>query len=385
VCPTITNQRKEVRILTTGKKQYFNEIHYLRAFACLGVLLVHVTAVYYTQSGDKYNWLTFMLNQLGRFGTPTFAVISGFLLFFQVRNRGFNAKRFIKSRTVKIISPFIIWSIFYLFVTKYIMNGTLPADPRVLIYNFTLGESFYHLYFMAIVVQFYFLFPFLQLIRSKKAWCIALVIAAIINSYFTDIQQSILFDGVIARVIVDKVFFLHWIFFFVFGGFMAYHWEEVVKVSQKYKWALAVLAVLVYVGAVFEYKTLGSVPSKRLTNFINLPILSFATIGLYPYFQKARWLKERLYTVGTLSMGIYLVHPFILVILQQIVPDHLWQTRGLPITFILVLALCVGMVKLIQLLPNHQYIIPVPSPKKKSQNDSTTKKSYKQQQKPVSV
>ncbi|MFC7371537.1 acyltransferase [Fictibacillus iocasae] len=366
------------------KKVYFNEIHFLRAFACLGVLLVHVTAVYYTQHGDVHNWLTFMLNQLGRFGTPTFAVISGFLLFFQVRNKGFDAKRFIQSRTVKIISPFIIWSIFYLLVTKYILKGTWPADPKVFLYQFTLGESFYHLYFMAIVIQFYFLFPFLQLIRSKKAWCVALVVAAIINSYFTDISHSVLFDGVIARVIVDKVFFLHWIFFFVFGGFMAYHWEEVVRVSQKHKWLFAVLAAAVYAGAVWEYKLMGSVPSKRLTNFVNLPILSFATIGLYPYFQKARWLKERLYTVGTLSMGIYLVHPFILVILQRIVPEHMWATRGLPLMFIIVLVLCVSMVRLIQVLPNHQYIIPVPSPKKKSPSDSQEKR-YNQQQKPVSV
>lgn len=57
-------------------KSYFYEISFIRAIACLLVLMVHVTAEYYYLNGRNFNWLTYFSNQISRFGTPTFAVAS---------------------------------------------------------------------------------------------------------------------------------------------------------------------------------------------------------------------------------------------------------------------------------------------------------------------
>ncbi|MGG1572961.1 acyltransferase [Fictibacillus sp. NRS-1165] len=344
---------------------YFNEIHFLRAFACIGVLLVHISAAYYNHHGQVFNWFTFGINQLARFGTPTFAVISGFLLFFQVRRRGFYAKSFIKSRTAKIIMPFLIWSLFYLLITKYVVHGSIPADPKEFLIKFTLGESFYHLYFMAIVIQFYLLFPVFQLIKSTKAWGITLFVTFCINAYFSRLKDFSFFENRMDMLIMDRVFLLSWIFFFMFGGFMAYHWDSVVRFTKNRLLLLSALSVLVYAGAIMEYKIMGSVASKRMTNLINIPVLCLASIGLYVIIQKLPFIRDRLYTVGTLSMGIYLVHPVVILFVSKVMPKQGWQTETLPFMFVLVLALTVFLVKLIQLMPFYQYVIPVPRPKGK--------------------
>lgn len=358
----------------THTKEYFNEIHFLRAFACIGVLLVHVSATYYNQAGGEFNWFTYFFNQIGRFGTPTFAVISGFLLFNQVNKRGFNFRQFVTSRTTKIIMPFVIWSIFYQFITIYILGGTLPADPKVLLYNFTMGESFYHLYFMAIVVQFYLLFPLLQFIRSGLGWWIGLLISAILSLYFSNLTDISYASGVIERVLLDKVFVLHWIFYFIFGGFLAYYWKPISLWTKKHSLLLAVSVVLIYAGAYIEYKTIGSISSRRETNLLNIPLLSFSTIGLYYYLTKINWVKASLQSIGKLSMGIYLVHPFTLIMLIQVLPAEAWQTRMMPVMFFVVLFLTMMFVKIIQQLPKHQYIIPVPAKKKTSSRTSAQRK-----------
>lgn len=347
-------------------KDYFNEIHFLRAFACIGVLLVHVSATYYNEADGVWNWFTYFFNQLGRFGTPTFAVISGFLLFHQVNKRGFSLKPFITSRTTKIIMPFVIWSLFYQFVTVYFLGGTLPTDPKVLLYNFTMGESFYHLYFMAIVVQFYLIFPILQLIKKGLGWWIGLIVSAALSLYFTNLQEVSFASGMIEKVLVDKVFVMHWIFFFIFGGFLAYYWKPISAWVKKHSALFAISAVIVYVGAYIEYKVIGTISSRRETNLINIPLLSFATIALYPYLVKMNWLKNTLQVIGKLSMGIYLIHPFTLILFTIILPDAVWQTRFMPIMFFAVLFTTIVFVKIVQQVPKHQFIIPVPNKKRTS-------------------
>ncbi|WNB92304.1 acyltransferase [Bacillus sp. NEB1478] len=345
-------------------KEYFNEIHFLRAFACIGVLFVHISATYFTQAGEVFNSFTYFFNQIGRFGTPTFAVISGFLLFNQVNKKGFHFKKFAVSRTTKIIMPFVIWSIFYQFVTVFLVGAKLPEDPKVLLYNFTMGESFYHLYFMAIVVQFYFIFPILQFIRNGYGWWIGLLVSAAVSLYFSNVTEVPIFTGILERVIIDKVFLLHWIFYFIFGGFMAYYWKPISLWSKKYSHILALSVIAIYIGAVVEYKMIGSVSSQRETNLINIPLLSFATIGLYYYLAKFDWIKNSLQTIGQFSMGIYLIHPFTLIMLKKVLPADVWQTEMMPIMFFVVLFGTLAFVKIIQQLPNAQYIIPIPAKRK---------------------
>jgi surface polysaccharide O-acyltransferase-like enzyme len=364
----------------TKTREYFNEIHFLRAFACIGVLFVHVSGAYYTEAGEVFNWFTYFFNQIGRFGTPTFAVISGFLLFNQVNKRGFMFKKFVVSRTSKIIMPFLIWSIFYQIVTLLLMDGALPSDPKVLVYNFITGESFYHLYFMAIVVQFYLMFPMLQLIRNSYGWWISLFVSAALSLYFSNATDLPLVSGILERVLLDKVFLLHWIFYFVFGGFMAYYWKPISSWSKKHTALMAGFVIAVYAGAIIEYNVIGTISSRRETNLINIPLLSFATIGLYYYLAKLNWMKKSLQTIGQFSMGIYLLHPFTIILLQKTLPDEVWQTRVMPLMFFVVLFGTLGFVKLIQQLPKHQYIIPIPAKRK---NTNTNDRPI--QRKPVSA
>jgi probable poly-beta-1,6-N-acetyl-D-glucosamine export protein len=355
-------------------KEYFNEIHFLRAFACIGVLLVHVSATYYGQAGEVFNWLTYFFNQIGRFGTPTFAVISGFLLFNQVNKKGFILKDFVVSRTSKIIMPFIIWSIFYLIVTVNILGKPLHSDPKVMFYYFSVGGSFYHLYFMAIVVQFYLLFPILQFIKNGIGWWIGLFISALISMYFLNVPDIPIVAGMLEKVMMDKVFLFHWIFYFMFGGFLAYFWKPISNWAKNHSHLLGITVIIIYVGAIIEYKIIGYVSSRRFTNFMNIPLLSISTIGLYYYLIKVNWVKKFLESIGKLSMGIYLIHPFTLILFTKTLPAEVWQTRFMPIMFFAVLFATMFFVRMIQQLPNHQYIIPVPNNKKNTNRTSIQKK-----------
>lgn len=344
------------KVDTQPKQKFFDEIHFLRAFACIGVILVHVSASYYSQQ-EQFTWFTYMFNQLGRFGTPTFALISGFLLFQQVRHKGFNSQKFIQSRFTKIVVPFLVWSVFYLLLSAVLWNSFPKTDE--LIKGFVLGDTFYHLYFMVIVIQFYLLFPLLQLIRTKRSWMIALTLSFLASFFFLN-EKVIQLEGPIGTFINDPIFLLKWIFYFIFGGFLAFHWEEVIQFTKN-KGLMLLIMFAVYAFAIYEYQTVGAISSRRVSNLINIPLLTFACIGLFPLIKRMKFLYTPLKLIGTFSMGIYLVHPVVLIVLNKIIPKEFWlMTEGFPLMILIVLLISIGIVQAIRTLSFVQYIVPVP-------------------------
>lgn len=351
------------------KTNYIEEIHLIRAVACLLVVLVHVSATYYYQQ-DGYNDITLFFNQIGRFGTPLFAVISGFLLFYHVRQKGFQLNKFVTSRFVKVGSPFLFWSIFYIFLLVLLEGATpLAEGKKIFTIDFLLGNSYVHLYFMSIVFQFYLLFPLLQKIRSNKLWTVLLVVSLAINYYFVELFTPNFNNELIQYAFSQRALFLNWIFFFIFGGFAAYNWEKIYTLSKKIKLVSLIASIFIIALTVHEYNVNGSVSSNRPLNFIYIPVIFVTLIGAYDYITKWNFMKQALIKIGQLSMGIYLVHMFIIYLFVHYMPEFIWTTLNFPFVFIAILLASILFVRVIQLLPYDQYLVTVPKLKNTKRNN----------------
>ncbi|WP_371931965.1 acyltransferase family protein [Mesobacillus subterraneus] len=132
--------------------------------------------------------------------------------------------------------------------------------------------------------------------------------------------------------------------------------------------------------SVLEYRSAGSIASNRTANFINIPILTLFMAGIMDDIRKVRILDKFLKEIGTLSMAIYLIHPFVINIFERVAPSILWKTSLFPITFGIILLGTIFLTKLIQLLPFSNYILTVPKIK-----DSGSDKQLKTRGKIVHV
>ncbi|WP_099364408.1 acyltransferase [Fredinandcohnia onubensis] len=343
-------------------KKYLFEIHFLRAFACLAVVGVHVSATNYGMNEDTWNWFTYFLNQYGRFGTPIFVVISGFLLFYQVKRRGFRLGHFLSSRVTKIVLPFLIWSLAYRYLLYYYDNQELGSIKGE-IGKILMGDSFYHLYFVLIVIQFYFIFPFLQkLFRTQTMILVFLFLSFLVSYKLYGFNPDV--EGGIGNFLASKSFMPVWIFYFAFGGLLAYFWNEILAYATKRPWKMLTLILIISAGAVVEYTLNGYVSNRRLTNLANIPLLSIAIIGIYPFLARWNVIKKMLTIIGQYSMGIYLIHPLILYLFARHLPEQYWSVNYVPIMFLAVLIIAVVFIKMFQYIPFSSFVIPVPKIKK---------------------
>ncbi|TMU84959.1 acyltransferase [Bacillus sp. BHET2] len=357
--------------ISSKKKKYLFEIHFLRAFACLAVLGVHVSATYYSMNDNTFNWFSYFLNQVGRFGTPIFVVIAGFLLFYQVKRNTYSFGKFVTSRFSKIVLPLILWSFVYRFLLYYFDNHQIGDMKTELVKIFT-GDHFYHLYFIAIIVQFYFIFPILQkFFRSKLGLIILTALSLFISYNMVGFNPGM--DGFIGDFIASKSFMPLWIFYFSFGGLLAFFWDDIRDFTAKFPWIMLILSLVITAGAIIEYTFNGDLTNRRVSNLLNIPLLSIATIGMYPILSQWNVMKKPLTLLGKYSMGIYLVHPLVLHLMKIYLPSSIWNMIYLPITFTFVLFICIAIIRLIQYFPLSGYFIPVPKIKKNFENVTSKK------------
>lgn len=346
------------------EKKYIKEIPFIRSIACLLVVMVHVTAANYTSNGFS-NSLSLYLNQFSRLGTPIFAVISAYLLLNSVIKNGFSLKRFFTSRTVKIVSPFIIWTFVYLWLITY-RGGEIFTDFRESVNYFILGNSYSHLYFIVTVIHFYLIFPLLQLIRDRRLILLLFFISIPIqyiwlNKLYLDYTDVF---GEFSYIIEHRSFILNWISYFMFGAVLAYYYDDILDLVRKYTWLFILLAGIVLTSIFIEIAPDQLFNSSRPANMVYIPLFVLFLLTISRLFITNKTIFKPFKIIGEYSMGIYLVHPLVLYFVKTNLPAEFLSAKLLPLTFLIVVLISAFIIKLISLIPKSTFIVPIPKMKK---------------------
>lgn len=349
------------------EKKYLYEINFVRAVACLLVVMVHVSVRFYSAYDGNHTVLTNYLNQISRVGTPLFAVMSGFLLYNQTLNREFNTKVFLKSRLTKIVIPFIFWSIFYLVYKSIFGSYTFPnitsADEMKSFFNmFILGKSHYHLYFIVLVIQFYILFLFIRKALNFKTIILFTIISCYLN--YTFITNKFIFDNLyIEEFINGRSFLFEWIYYFMLGILLVELWPFIYKYLLEKKNSNYVLLTggVIMLLTIFDYYSHGKIinSNQNLINMLTVPIVFIVLVSLY---NKIIMINDKIMKVfiriGNMSMGIFLIHPFVIYLYKDIAP---YDVTAHPLLifpyFIAVISISILLLKVLSLIPFSNYII----------------------------
>ena len=326
------------------------EIQYARAFAMVTVLFVHFSSngLIGSPLDSPMSHAYGLANSIGRLGVPVFFLLSGLVLFYTTNKRPFNLdtiKTFYKKRIQFIIIPYITVSLgYFVFTWVVYYNYSLLEGMQLFIKQLFTGQTHMHLYFLFILIQFYFIFPILYYVYKKSRLSVGalLVISLIVQFGWVYLNKH--YFEVSNRSIV----FLTYFSFFAFGGALGLHYEKVrqalSKVTFKFvsigTFVIAVSLMYIYdrtarTGIMYSYITDGSVISTLFDVLWTLLGISAAICFLVI----GKWIVDRQFVrtgkflnrIADLSFGIYLIHPFFLIIFMELQPAntplvfHSWQ------------------------------------------------------------
>lgn len=132
-------------------------VDWMRVLACFMVMLIHCTEPFYLggdgalvlTKADAF-WASF-IDSAVRMCVPLFVIASSFLQF----PTKYSSAEFLKKRTLRIVVPFVLWSIFYA-----LYWGEPVENLQSLLLNFNYAAG--HLWFVYMLVGIYLLIPLLS-------------------------------------------------------------------------------------------------------------------------------------------------------------------------------------------------------------------------------
>lgn len=317
-----------------NKRKHVEELLYIRAICAIGIFTIHATGVFAVLSdlNSKVEYLATFLNQFFRFGTPVFITISGFVLFYNYRSMAeFNIKAFAKKKLLFIVMPYIIWSIVYFIFTAYMYSVNINFEAiELFLYKLIVGNTYSHLYFIFLVVQFYILFPiilkYLGEHMKKKPMtilftCLVLQVSLLVYEYYFKSPTSNLLLGLFNKYYWKSIF--GWFFYFIFGGIIAFHYEKFLDyMSKNIKMFLLgyFTSVILFLGEVYlciyvyfgrgYYDNLGSIrPMNIVYSVFTFCMLLYWTRRIIDLNNPITNIFK---SFGTYSLGIYFAHPLVL-------------------------------------------------------------------------
>ncbi|AOZ94674.1 acyltransferase [Paenibacillus crassostreae] len=319
-----------------SKKEWLPQLDVFRALAILGVLSVHASsyaAGVQALSSPFYYVYNFM-NIFFKFGTSSFIFLSGFVLFYTYYERPVTVSlvaRFYRRRLTYIIIPYVIASICYFLYSKYIMRelmGVPYVELWVDLRNALLtGTAYTHLYFVAISIQFYILFPFILKLFQWKPWIVKWAIPLALA-----LQWGFVFYNKYSLHLPNKgSLAITYLAYYITGAYLAIHfdrikpwlmnrWELLTQRQKRWTitlWSSWFVVALLHVQVWYVTRTTGNTIHTQgyeliwnVHAMLSALVLLHATFLIYRKF--SRKIVAFLTRMGELSFAIYLLHPMVL-------------------------------------------------------------------------
>ncbi|WP_100400853.1 acyltransferase family protein [Bacillus sp. FJAT-44742] len=299
------------------EKKIINEIYWVRAIACLAVVVIHsvnITLTNYEHTVAQFEeYFLIAVRFAAFFGTPAFVFISELLLARSYPNKvphGFFLKR------VKyLLFPFVFMGLVFAFITTDSLSGFI----RESLFNVFLGG--YTGYFILIIFQFYilhvFLHKFLKNWSPVKVILVSLIINVVYLSFFN-------FTEPLAIPLGDYIWqrghwlpFVGWIFYFVLGYYCGKNYESLKELVIKYKKIIILFPMinLIIMFVLVRSDILPVVSSKRIDNLFYTSSVIGAIIFFSLYVKKV---PHFILLISKYSFNIYLLHTFFLFYLPPI-------------------------------------------------------------------
>jgi surface polysaccharide O-acyltransferase-like enzyme len=331
----------------------------LRVLATISVILLHVSGQILIQYGkvSEFVWWTGNLYDSSvRFCVPIFVMLTGFLLL----PKSYEIGDFIKKRFLRIILPFLFWSIVYIVFTynvKISPNQEM-STPEIIIWSLDLLRSGTspHLWYIYMIIGIYLITPIIskwvqncsekEILYFLIIWLIALILnQPVLERYITDIDVS---------------YFSDFIGYLVLGYYLSVktfkYSKSVVNIAAI---LLIVIGVCITIAGTYYLTNRDGKFNQYFYGYMTLNTLMVST-GVFLVFKNSTFSKslKGIDFISKYSYGVYLVHVLVLFFLSKLGIEFsfLNPILSIPLTTLLCLILSVFIIYGINKLPYGKYI-----------------------------
>ena len=342
----------------SGKKLYITA---LNVVSCLAVVLMHTSSFW---SFNKYRtWIFANLTEsVCYFAVPVFLMISGATLMDF--GKKYSLKEYFKKRIGKTVIPFVFWSLFAIgFTICQNRRGTYDLSPTAIIDSVINNKYIAIYYFFIILFGVYLSIPVLAAIdesKRKKVFGYIIIAAFTVNSLLPFLCS--LTGG---RINANSNFS-----FFACAGYLIFpvigYCLDRCELSAKQRAAVYIAGaagLLIHFFGTWYMSYQDNAINKLFKGYLNVPSVLYAA-AIFLLFRRIPFecfpsaVKKAIGFFGGQTFGIYLIHLFIMMIVEN---NFRITFVGAPARWCYALAVFAVsglIVKLLQLIPVVRRTVP---------------------------
>ncbi|MBR4287644.1 MAG: acyltransferase family protein [Clostridia bacterium] len=308
------------------QRQY--HLDYLRVFASIAIILLHVTAQnlpYVELAGTERNIYN-ICNGASRWGVPVFVMMSGALFL----PREIPTKTLYKKYILRMAIAYVVWSAFYAVVDpigQFVFTEGYQLSFVEILGNFISGAV--HLWFLPMIIGLYMCIPLIkQLTKSDNlikyflllsfVFCFIKTQAELVTTHFLSDNVELIFDSINT---VFKNFNVNMILGFVSYFILGFYLNKT-EISKKHRTIIYILGVIGLILTIWLNLLASENAGKSLEVFysatsINVLLMSMAIFVWFKYNVKGNdKFNKVIIKLSKYSFGAFLVHIFILQVLH---------------------------------------------------------------------
>lgn len=360
------------------QRERIDEIQSMRGLAFSAVVLQHALGMFLRLPGVNVADLAVLslIFNLAKFAVPMFVFITGLVIFYNYYEK-ISYPSYIWKRFKEILVPYAVFTPFYYLYWDWQANEhTVNELWKV----FLTGSGYWHLWFVAMIFQFYLLFPLFRIVFRRlapivnterkvvSALLLTLVVYIVCVWYFTHHKWAVDIIGIRGMFgsYLDRNF-LMWFFYFVFGGVLAFaivrFRERLVRIQF---WNVPFFVVMLSWVTYEVSKTITMTPKPfvalGVSTSLKTSMILFTVSSILVIYSMSVSLAKRNNSVtkffnllGQYSYGGYLLHAFWLDIFYKIVHKQLAasmnNTLMMAITTLIVIVVSLLSAMLIARIP----------------------------------
>jgi hypothetical protein len=318
-----------------------------------------VTVPNYDQMGSLSYYGLVAMQKLALFSVPSFLFITGMFLSYAARGSQSRLTwAVVFRRILNLLPPYLIWSAVY-YGLAYAL-GTRHTPVEYLLGFFTIEYSVF--FFVPLIIVYYLLSPFLSDLAKNRpivliATGVTVLLAGMITGYL-HLYSKI--GGIESGYLTTQASYLperkifEYFFYYALGLAAGFYQLQLKTFITKYRWVLLGVAAAAGVAAIAEaewvYQATADVSWRSRTMTLPTVIYAISFILAFLAFDTIR-LPKFFYQLGVDTLGIYMIHQVVLMVLPKIIYHILPFLLGIQVFYQpLLIIISIGAPVLLMLL-----------------------------------
>lgn len=335
-----------------------NYISILNVLACIGVVILHTFETGYTSDANFV--FEVLIRAIAYCAVPVFFMITGATLI-DYRER-YDTKTFFKKRLLKVIIPFIIWSIIYFIINFF--KGKFSINDlsfKFVFEYFFLVKTNPIFWFFVVIIGIYLAILVISLIPQetrRKAFLYIIIITFVFNQFLPDLLYHLNLNY--NYDLKFPLTYSGWISFIFIGYYIDKY--EIVKKHRVIIYVLGIIGFLTMVVPTIFISYHKNESCSWFDEYYDAPcVLYSASVFL---FFKSKINNNQIVTkimpffnfVAPTTLGIYVLHIAIRDFLRYF---YTYSYFGMNLVLTLsILTICFIVVKIVQKIPGLRHIFP---------------------------